>query len=93
MAAAFASIANDGVFVQPRLVEATVEGICIHDGRRIHDYNPSLAAMLGLDYTVQQELDPLSFIQLAGNGLFGLLAGAMVATRHVDWYALGGGRD
>ncbi|HUP88249.1 MAG TPA: GAF domain-containing protein, partial [Longimicrobiales bacterium] len=30
-----------------RLVEATVEGICIHDGKRIHDSNPSLAHMLG----------------------------------------------
>jgi len=45
-----------------RLVEATMEGICIHDGRRVHDYNPSLAAMLGLGETPPPDLDPLEFL-------------------------------
>lgn len=45
-----------------RLVEATIEGICIHDGRRVHDYNPALAAMLGLEPTPTRDYNPLDFV-------------------------------
>jgi PAS domain S-box-containing protein len=45
-----------------RLVEATVEGIVIHDGTRVVDANPSFAAMLG--YTPEEVigLHPFGFI-------------------------------
>jgi PAS domain S-box-containing protein len=45
-----------------RLVEATVEGICIHDGTRIHDLNPSLASMLGYEVSEAIGRSPLDFI-------------------------------
>jgi PAS domain S-box-containing protein len=45
-----------------RLVESTLEGICIHDGQRIHDVNPSLAAMVGLDVASVIGRSPLEFI-------------------------------
>jgi PAS domain S-box-containing protein len=46
-----------------RLVDATVEGITIHDGERVLDANPSLAFMLGFD-TVDEAIghSPLEFI-------------------------------
>ncbi|HEX2167966.1 MAG TPA: ATP-binding protein, partial [Longimicrobiales bacterium] len=45
-----------------RLVDATVEGIVIHDGSRVVDANPSFAAMLG--YTLEEVigLHPFGFI-------------------------------
>ncbi|HUF13513.1 MAG TPA: ATP-binding protein [Longimicrobiales bacterium] len=45
-----------------RLVEATLEGVVIHDGRSILDANPSLAAMVGL--TVQDIIgrNPFDFV-------------------------------
>lgn len=48
-----------------RLVDATVEGIVIHDGRRSVDVNPSLAAMVG--YTMDELIgrDPFDFIDPA----------------------------
>src|SRR5687768_2285441 len=45
-----------------RLVEATVEGICIHDGKRIHDANPSLAAMVGYEVSEIIGQNPFGFI-------------------------------
>ncbi|MEX2285099.1 MAG: GAF domain-containing protein [Gemmatimonadota bacterium] len=45
-----------------RLVEATVEGICIHDGRRLLDCNPSLARMVGLEVADVIGRSPLEFI-------------------------------
>ncbi|HUP89119.1 MAG TPA: GAF domain-containing protein, partial [Longimicrobiales bacterium] len=44
------------------LVNATLEGICIHDGVRIHDGNPGIAAMVG--YSVEEiiGMSPLAFI-------------------------------
>lgn len=46
-----------------RLVEATVEGICIHDGERLLDANPSIAHMFGFK-SVEDCIgyNPLSFI-------------------------------
>ena len=46
-----------------RLVDATVEGICIHDGERILDANPSLAHKIGFD-SVEEAIgrSPLEFI-------------------------------
>ena len=44
-----------------RLTEATLEGICIHDGKRVHDYNPALARLLAIE-PGHGELDPLAFI-------------------------------
>jgi PAS domain S-box-containing protein len=45
-----------------RLVEATIEGIVIHDRRRVLDANPSFAAMLG--YTLDEVIgrQPFDFI-------------------------------
>ena len=45
-----------------RLVEAAVEGVCIHDGRRILDANPGIAAMVG--YTIDEIIgtSPLDYI-------------------------------
>ncbi|HEX6066408.1 MAG TPA: ATP-binding protein, partial [Longimicrobiales bacterium] len=45
-----------------RLVEGTIEGICIHDGERIHDVNPSLAKLVGLDVASVIGRSPLEFI-------------------------------
>jgi PAS domain S-box-containing protein len=45
-----------------RLVEATLEGICIHDGERIHDANPALAAMVGLPPNGAIGRNPIEFI-------------------------------
>jgi PAS domain S-box-containing protein len=45
-----------------RLVDATVEGICIHDGKRLYDSNPSLAAMLGYEVSEVIGRSPLEFI-------------------------------
>ena len=45
-----------------RLVEATLEGICIHDGKRIIDCNPSLAAMVGFDVSEVIGRSPLDFM-------------------------------
>jgi PAS domain S-box-containing protein len=45
-----------------RLVEATLEGICIHDGKRILDVNPSLAATLGYEVFEVIGHSPLEYI-------------------------------
>lgn len=45
-----------------RLVEGTLEGICIHDGERIHDVNPSLAKLVGLDVASVIGRSPLEFV-------------------------------
>lgn len=46
-----------------RLVEATVEGVVIHDGRRVLDGNPALAAMVGYEDAADIiGLNPLDFI-------------------------------
>jgi PAS domain S-box-containing protein len=45
-----------------RLVEATVEGIVIHDGTRVVDANPSFAAMLGYSLDEIIGLHPFGFI-------------------------------
>lgn len=45
-----------------RLVEATVEGIVIHDGTHVIDSNPSFAAMTGYTYEEIIGRHPLSFI-------------------------------
>lgn len=46
-----------------RLVEATVEGICLHDGQRIIDVNPSLAHKIGFA-TAEESIgrSPFEFI-------------------------------
>ena len=45
-----------------RLVEGTIEGICIHDGARIQDVNPSLAKLVGLDVASVIGRSPLEFV-------------------------------
>jgi PAS domain S-box-containing protein len=45
-----------------RLVEATLEGVCIHDGVRIRDGNPSIAAMVGYEVNDIIGRSPLDFI-------------------------------
>src|SRR5688500_4718224 len=45
-----------------RLVEATLEGVLIHDGRQILDGNPSLAAMVGLTVADMIGRNPFEFI-------------------------------
>ena len=45
-----------------RLVEGTVEGICIHDGQRILDGNPSIANMVGYELDEIIGHSPLDFI-------------------------------
>ncbi|MEX1182909.1 MAG: GAF domain-containing protein [Gemmatimonadota bacterium] len=45
-----------------RLVAATVEGIVIHDGKRVVDANPSFAAMLGYTLAEVIGMHPFDFI-------------------------------
>ena len=45
-----------------RLVDATLEGICIHDGRRVLDCNPALATMVGLNVEEVIGRNPFDFI-------------------------------
>lgn len=45
-----------------RLVDATIEGICIHDGKVVLDCNPALAGMVGIDVADVLGRNPFDFI-------------------------------
>jgi PAS domain S-box-containing protein len=45
-----------------RLVDATLEGICIHDGIRIRDGNPAIAALVGYEVDEIIGRSPLEFM-------------------------------
>ncbi|HJX62180.1 MAG TPA: PAS domain S-box protein, partial [Dehalococcoidia bacterium] len=52
-----------------RLCDATIEGIVIHDGRKILDANQALAAMLGYDVSEIVGRDGLEFVAPGYRGL------------------------
>ena len=45
-----------------RLVDATLEGICIHDGVRIRDGNPAIAALVGFEVDEIIGRNPIDFM-------------------------------
>ena len=69
-----------------RLVEATVEGIVIHDGGRVIDANPSFGAMLG--YSLDEMMGRNAFEFIAPESLE--LARRHVAAGHTEAYEVTG---